>query len=246
MLTGMKYALYTTGFAAFFIIFSVTGLRAASESIPNLKALPASDIRLVQNGGSTELRFSTTGWNNGAGQLEVRAGEIDKVNGKQLVYQRIYMDDGSFSRDELVGSFVWHESHNHFHFEDYAIYTLQPVLAPGGSEQFGHKTTFCIMDTTRMNTKLPGAPKRAVYDTCGSEVQGMSVGWGDTYGYQLAGQEIDITGQPDGDYKLIIELDPKNKLVETNEGDNVSPVDIRITSGTVSVIGGGGRGRGNR
>jgi hypothetical protein len=133
--------------------------------------------------------------------------------------------------------------HNHFHFEGYADYTLQLGAAPGASDRLGHKTTFCIMDTTRMNTKLSGAPKRAVYDTCGSEIQGMSVGWGDTYGYQLTGQDIDITGQPDGDYKLIIELDPKDKLVETNETDNISTVDIRIANGTVSVIGGGGRGR---
>ena len=96
-----------------------------------------------------------------------------------------------------------------------------------------------------MNTKLPGAPKQAVYNTCGASVQGMSVGWGDTYGYQLVGQEIDIIGLPNGDYRLRIELDPKNKLVETNETDNVSTIDIRLSNGTVNVIG-GGRGRSNQ
>ncbi|OGC84340.1 hypothetical protein A3F55_01575 [Candidatus Adlerbacteria bacterium RIFCSPHIGHO2_12_FULL_53_18] len=240
----MKYAPYVALASGLFIL-SAVGLSAATEVIPNLKALPASDIRLAQSGSSTLLRFSTTGWNDGVGPLEVFAGEIDRENGKQNVYQRIYNTDGTVSREPLVGSFIWHEAHNHFHFEDYATYTLQLAGAPGASDRFGQKTTFCIMDTTRMNTKLSGAPKRPVYDTCGSVVQGMSVGWGDTYGYQLAGQEIDVTGLADGDYKLIIELDPKDKLDETNEGDNVSIIDIRISNGTVSVIGGGSRGRGN-
>jgi hypothetical protein len=159
----------------------------------------------------------------------------DRVTG-QNVYQKIYTDTGS--REVLAGTFEWHELHNHFHFEDYALYTLQPIDAPGASLTTGSKTTFCIMDTTRVNTKLSGAPKQAVYSTCGKVVQGMSVGWGDTYGYQLPGQEFDITALPNGDYRLKIELDPRGRIIEFEEtADNSSSVDIRISNGTVSVIG---------
>ncbi len=214
-------------------------LHAASQLVPNLKALPASNIRLENTLVGTSLRFSTTAWNNGAGPLELFAGDV--ISNGQDVFQRVYNDDGT-NTEYKAGTFTWHVAHNHFHFDDYAAYTLQPITANGQENRVGSKMTFCVMDTTRMNTKLPGAPKQAVYSSCGDQVQGMSVGWGDTYGYQLDGQSIDITGLPDGDYRLKIEIDPKGHIFETDELDNVSTVDIRLANGTVSVIGAPRRG----
>ena len=209
---------------------------AAGQRQPNLTPFPAQDIRGVQNSnGTTYLRFSTLGWNNGAGPLEIRAGAIDSVNGKQEVIQRIYNDDGTYS-EVKAGSFTYHATHGHIHFDDYALYTLQPVVANGAANRIGQKTTFCIMDTTKVNIRIPNASKRAIYKTCGNVMQGMSVGWGDKYGYQLAGQSIDITGLENGDYDLKIEIDPKFHIVESNDADNTSTVRIRITNGTVTVL----------
>jgi hypothetical protein len=208
---------------------------------PNVQPLPASNPALVRDAsGHTQLIFSTTSWNTGAGPLELRAGERDSTSLKQNVYQRIYRTDGS-SYDRLAGTFVWHPEHNHFHFEDYAVYTLQPFNAPGGSARTGSKTTFCIMDTTPVNTSLPGAPARAVYTTCNPDVQGMSVGWGDTYGRNLVGQSIDVTDNPSGDYTLRIAIDPKKRLLELDDGDNTSCALLRInpTNATVQVLGSG-------
>jgi hypothetical protein len=193
-------------------------------------------MRIVQGSdGIIELRFSTLSWNNGTGPLEIRAGTIDSVNGKQEVVQRIYRDDGTYY-EVNAGSFTYHAGHGHIHFDDYALYTLQPVAASGAADRIGYKTTFCIMDTTRVNTRLPNASKRAVYKTCNASVQGMSVGWGDRYGYTLEGQSIDITGLENGDYDLKIEIDPKSHIIESNEGDNVSTVRIRLSGGTVTVL----------
>lgn len=197
---------------------------------PNLIPLPASNISLVADGaGNAMLRLATTGWNSGSGPLELVAGEV--VTGsdppKQKVYQRVYLSGGG-SVLSYAGSFTYHAAHNHIHFDDYAIYTLQPINAPGGSERVGTKTTFCVMDTTKVNGALPGAPTQAVYATCGNQIQGISVGWGDTYGAHLAGQEIDFTDNADGVYQLRIELDPKKLIVESNENDNVSCVLLNI------------------
>jgi hypothetical protein len=85
------------------------------------------------------------------------------------------------------------------------------------------------MDTNAVDTSLPRAPNKPVYVLCGNAMQGMSVGWGDTYTNQLPGQSIDLTGLPDGVYKLIIEADPKNRLLEINESDNTSCVLLRIS-----------------
>lgn len=217
----------------------------ALELQPNLEALPADEFELdTDAGGHTYLRFSTTTWNSGLGPLELVAGDKDAA--KQNIYQRIHLDDGSYY-DLLAGTFVWHDQHGHFHFEDYALYTLQAVDAPGASERTSSKTTFCVIDTDRINHKLPGAPKRPVYRTCAGEIQGMSVGWGDKYGYHLAGQAIDVTDLGDGDYQLTVEVDPKKRLLETNDADNTSTVHLRISvsDGTVAVLGDGGTGPGN-
>lgn len=204
---------------------------------PNLKALPASSLSLVTStGGTSTLRFSTTSWNSGTGPLELVAGEVETGSAKQKVYQRIYLSDGTAFLN-VAGSFTYHAAHDHIHFDDYAAYSLQPVNAPGGSLRTGVKTTFCVMDTTRIDATLPGTPGAAVYGTCGRFVQGMSVGWGDTYGSHLAGQEIDFTNNPDGIYQLKIEIDPKKLIVESNENDNLSCVLLSIKKpNSVSVL----------
>lgn len=214
---------------------------AAAQTVvdrpPNLKPLPAANFSLVAGSdGSSALRFATTSWNDGTGPLQLEAGPVDTGSGKQQVLQRVFLSDGSsFLRS--AGYFEWHAGHNHFHFDDYALYTLQPVNAPGGSARTGSKTTFCVMDTTKISGSLPGAPQSAVYSTCGQFIQGMSVGWGDTYGAHLPGQEIDFTDNADGLYQLGIEIDPKKVIIEANENDNVSCVllDIRKPS-TVTVL----------
>ena len=203
--------------------------QTAVDLPPDLRPLPASNLSLVANAsaGTYTLRFNTTSWNHGQGPLQLVAGSVDTGSGKQQVFQRVYLSDGT-SFLHLAGWFEWHPTHNHFHFDDYATYTLQPVNAPGGSSRIGEKTTFCVMDNTKMDTTLPGAPASAVYSTCGSQVQGMSVGWGDTYGAQLPGQEIDFTDNADGIYQLKIEVDPKLLLIEASHSDNTSCVLLNI------------------
>ena len=226
-----KFILVLTIFAVALLFGFSTRAGTVTENRPNITPFPARDIRVVTGSdGLLYLRFSTVSWNNGLGALELIAGDPDSAN-TQKVFQRIYSINGSY-RDVLAGSFVWHEGHNHFHFDDYALYTLQG--APGA--RTSAKTTFCVMDTSRVDTKLPGASKRAIYKTCGAIKQGMSVGWGDQYGYQLAGQAIDITGLPNGDYNLKIEIDPNHRLTELDTSDNISNVLLRLTNGTVTVI----------
>lgn len=201
--------------------------------LPNLKALPATNIAF---GSANDLRFSTTSWNAGAGPLILKAGAISSPT-SQNVDQEIALEGGG-TMTRNAGQFVWHPTHSHFHFEGYARYTVQPAGASGGSERIGQKTTFCVMDTTRVDTSLPGAPSTAGYSTCGSQTQGMSVGWGDTYGSSLSGQSVDMTGMPDGDYRLYIDIDPNHRLSESTRADNQSCVLLRlsVTRRSVTVL----------
>jgi len=169
--------------------------------------------------------------------LELIAGQIDSRAKKQKVYQRIYYSDGT-SYDHLAGDFIWHKLHNHFHFEEYALYTLQPVDAPGASQRTSQKTTFCVIDNTPIDLNLTGAPSSGVYSVCGNLKQGMSVGWGDTYGSYLAGQSIDVSGLPDGRYNLIIDVDPQTRLLEVTDSDNLSCVllDLSLSTSSFTVV----------
>jgi hypothetical protein len=207
---------------------------ATTALVPDLRPEPASDVQIASGGGGTKLlRFSTTSANIGAGKLHLVGGPTDPDTGTQIVYQHVFNVDGSWT-EYTAGEFLWHFDHNHTHFNDYATYILDPV-APG-STRIANKTTFCIIDTTPINFDLPGAPQSPQYLFCNGAAQGMSVGWGDTYGYYLSGQEIDITGLPNGDYYLTIQIDPDNRIVELNDGNNESTITIRITNNSVSVI----------
>ncbi len=217
-------------------VWSVRDTHASTPLTPNLQPLKASSVRLDSPGdGHTYLLFSTTSWNSGLGPLEIIGGATDTGTSKQQVDQRIYNSDGTFS-DHDAGSVDWHDGHGHIHFNDYALYTLDAVSAPGASLRTARKTTFCIVDTTRVKlTKI--SPRQPFYATCGAQVQGMSQGWGDTYGYFLDGQSIDVTGLPDGDYTLTIKIDPKNRIIETNDADNTSVVTLHLAGGAVTVPG---------
>ena len=119
------------------VLLWATGVAAQTALPPNLKPMPASNFSLVtQADGTLDLRFATTSWNNGTGPVQLEAGSVDTGQNppKQQVYQRIFNNDGS-SATFLAGWFEWHELHNHFHFNGYADYVLQPVNAPGGSER---------------------------------------------------------------------------------------------------------------
>jgi len=221
------------------VAFLATGRTVAGQELwPNLRALPASDLSIILNAdtGNPELRLTATSWNSGAGPLELVAGAVGQAG--QDVYQRIYSKGGGF-RDNLAGTFVWHEAHNHFHFERYAVYTLKPVNAPGASQRQSYKTSFCVADTTKVDGRLPGSPKKQTYFTCNAVVQGMSVGWGDSYGWHLEGQAIDLTGNPDGKYELTVAVDPEKRIIETSDDDNTACVllQISVASRTVRTLG---------
>lgn len=212
-------------------VLSSSGALAATSLYPDLKTLKPTDLRFstATINGTTHkvLRFSNTVWNAGEGRMELRAKTVRTTSGKKTrVYQRIYDNAGGYT-SKYVGDFVYHASHNHFHFENFANYELwtradyDNWLASGRAQgqaiKRGTKTTFCLMDTYRVQA-LPGSPASAYYTQCGQTLQGISVGWGDTYGYYLSGQWIDLgtaSYLSDGQYVLRSVADPSNRLYES-------------------------------
>jgi len=179
--------------------------------------------------GTRALRFSTASVNHGNGRLEIRGGAI--TGGLQLVNQRIYRTDGSFW-DRAAGSFVYHPTHGHIHFEDWTVFRLKQVLPNGGvgdTVATGAKTSFCIIELRHDNSNAPGHNTPPAYNSCG-QVQGLRPGWADIYGASLDGQFIELTGVPDGIYWLEGDIDPDNLLLESDETNN--SVRIQVAIGT--------------
>jgi hypothetical protein len=142
--------------------------------------------------------------------------------------------------------FEFSTCHGHAHFKEYADYRLwttsgynqwnalraaQPnalpadLLAanPGLASQMteGAKRGFCMIDIWDYGSSRP---KR--YTDC--SFQGITVGWGDVYHQALDGQWIDITGVPDGNYVLEVEVNAERIIQESNYTNNRASLPITI------------------
>ena len=178
--------------------------------------------------GHTLLRITTAMGNGGAGPLELRGGSINS-DGTQNVYQRVFFEGGGFS-DRLAGTFTYHPSHNHTHFDNFSAYRLRTVTPDGGTGAVvasGEKISFCLLDVDHYAPSLPGSPSQPRYITCDT-FQGISPGWADVYDLGLPDQWIDVTNTPDGRYWLEVAVDPANHLLESDETNNVVRVSIDL------------------
>jgi hypothetical protein len=218
-------------------------VRAETELLPDLVPLPPLDVDLRQENGRTLLVFTTIYYNQGKGNLELRAdpdtigvlGDVDRD-----VYQRIYRDNGTY-RDRISGTFHWHQEHLHYHFQDFIEYTL--TAAPGTSEVvdggLGQKSTFCIRDVSRVYIEGVADDVSADYRICGRNLQGVSVGWGDAYFNTYVDQNLDISDLPSGEYDLTFIANPADRFDESDVSNNVSSARVRYSKeeGTAEVIG---------
>ena len=64
---------------------------------------------------------------------------------------------------------------------------------------------------------------------------GLSVGWSDKYSASLAYQWIKINGLQDGNYRVRVIADPHNWFLETNDANNGTSTDIRLSGGGTKV-----------
>lgn len=171
--------------------------------------------------GNKLIRFATATANVGSGPLIIEGRDVS-VNGDQQVYQIIHHADGTTS-DRLAGDFIYHPTHNHVHFDDYALYNLRAIDEsgePGGIVASGDKVSFCLADFSPFDFSLENAPDTWVFTACESSTQGISVGWADVYGSDLDDQWIDVEGVPAGEYWLETVIDPSNRLLESDETNN--------------------------
>jgi hypothetical protein len=171
----------------------------------------------------------------------------------RFTLQRVYKDSatspGVFERaddeeyDEVeAGCSRYHPAHDHWHFDNFARYTLLREKT-GNVVGNARKVSFCVLDTGRPYPGLPGSPDEgyypqdpgAEYPTCSqTSVDGLSIGWEDTYGASLPGQGIKVSGLRRGFYCLVLETDPPGPglpdgvLAESDETNNARTIRLRM------------------
>lgn len=103
--------------------------------------------------------------------------------------------------------------------------------------RFGPKLFYCFRDLQR--TRPSGrSPRHAVYPACSQNPRqrrvtlGTSVGWSDIYPYTYPEQWIDVTGLR-GRFAYAIVADPFNRILESNEKNNLSETFVSLPSGRV-------------
>ncbi len=206
--------------------------------LPDLVALPPSDIRVRLFFSHRLLYFTTTIANEGDGPLIM-------VGGTQAA-QQIQRSDGT-SCTHAGGSIAFNAAHGHFHMQDFANYLLRKD-DPFTGEIVAHETkvSFCLLDDMR----LPGfTTQPQVSVNCMSAVgpQGIDVGWADVYERLLPGQQIDLDADPanpvpGGDYFLVNVPNPDKVIWEKDYSPETSDgiVSVHVPGPTGSGASSGG------
>lgn len=206
--------------------------------LPDLRTLPPSDLRIAHLAGDLrELRLANTVWNNGQGSLEL-SGEFNSATNQTRVRQNITTTDGSL-REHPVGEFVWHLGHDHWHFQDFTLYELWSMKPNGELDEVvasSDKLSYCVIDTDPVDRNHPAFTQHRNYFDCGQKLQGLSVGWGDTYKSHLDGQALDITAIPDGYYALISSVNPEGILIEADYHNNRAVVLLEIQDNRLKIV----------
>lgn len=193
------------------------------------------------------LRFDSLIMNVGEGTFRVEASRASTAEDHMHTVQWIRQGPGSWRKVPTDAVLAWaqqEDGHPHWHtqgMERYQLFKL-PEPFPGGAK-VGVKHGYCFFDGFNVRPDLVHARSLPVYSfySCGVPGQsqdalslrvGLSVGWGDEYPWNYAGQRIDISGVDDGEYLLCITADPSNDFVELREGNNSAWARIQLTTST--------------
>jgi Lysyl oxidase len=227
------------------------GAGSQPRLLPDLVTLRMSqgDLAVERSGRKLLLRLSNEIGNWGRGPLEIYPsaalndcdGDGNPANDRDT-YQRIFLDsnaDNAFDREQdtesddlLVGCERYHPPHDHWHLLDFSRYKLVREKT-GRTVARSTKIGFCIIDTDHPFASLPGSPPEGYYpagsaDCDRDSIDGLSVGWSDTYGYFLPGQRLNVTGMRHGRYCLVSTADPHNLLRESDNSNNARKTRIAL------------------
>lgn len=209
-----------------------------SPVLPDLSMAPLSDLlgSITEEGHTQQIFFSASIANLGPGPFMINAVRGDERGGWR-VSQRFRERDGSTTELATPADMAWGgHGHDHWHVRigaAYALYTLPSMRKVRSLEKVG----YCFFDQVPYDLDVDGGRRLPFFPKTGCNGKstlalnmGLSPGWQDPYTWLLPDQRLDVTGLPDGNYRLVATADPNDWFRETNEGDNSSWVDVRLTT----------------
>jgi len=174
----------------------------------------------------------------------VPAGSTPDQDTAFPVSQRVYRSDGSVA-DRPGGTVNYHAVHGHYHYSSFANALLWRSNARGSrlgtsAVAAAHKVSFCMADIRIDAWGEKGDGPRKYYapdclfpqtsDGVTDEYrQGVNHGWSDVYDWYIPDQYIEVTGVPDGYYRLEFCADPFNEIEEADETNNCVVNHIRLS-----------------
>ena len=214
---------------------------SAADRLPDLSKARLSDIQIEKaSDGRRLLRFTSTITNLGLGPFEVRGQRPSTSEPEMASVQRIYDITGGY-REVAVFPRMFYagDGHDHWHLRDLESSDLIR-LDNGAKVGTGAKRGFCFYDGYAYGPDLPGAPQSRVYYGCGGPssldvTMGISVGWADVYGWDLAHQYVDVTAIAAGRYRLIVTVDPSGWFTESNTSNNSAWADLQLKGNGTGV-----------
>ena len=225
--------------AALLLVAAVRAAEAqglpAGARLPDIVEEIPSHLQIQNEHKRGMLRFSTSHINLEEGPLQLRGGgqvapcTIAGVAYDQCTYatQEILDAGGQVVATHPAGISFFHPAHNHWHQSAVATFAVRKDSLEGPVVALGDKMTFCLIDFDK--TDLVHANSERVYYSGNGDLQGISVGWIDEYHMSTEGQELDLTGAPEGVYYLTHLADPEQHWLETHEDNNFAWVKFRLT-----------------
>ncbi|MBP7155122.1 MAG: hypothetical protein KBA60_03875 [Flavobacteriales bacterium] len=168
--------------------------------------------------------------------------------------------------ERFAGTMTYHPTHGHNHVDDWVTFSLRseipgetnalnwPIVGTGA------KVGFCLMDYHSCTASIANGHCRTSQEyqggtalnsttnypnyglgggsyNCSQVSQGITVGYTDVYWEELDGMWINIPpGTCNGNYWVVMEVDPRNNFIEENENNNWTAVPFTLTQ---QVPGGG-------
>jgi hypothetical protein len=218
--------------------FEDPGPPVGEPVLPDLMPSPPDNLGTSKIDGRWHVSFSTLIVNVGAEDLLLRAARVE--DGEWSVEQLIPYSQGGAATRPIDTSLAWGgDGHDHWHVVRVASVWLARLGEDGKAvdddrSRIDTKIGFCFYDHTR---ELDRGPEKAVYSskTCGAENStligmGLSPGWNDTYARNLPGQAVDLTGLPDGKYRMWAEVDEQGWFREASRENNITWADFELST----------------
>jgi hypothetical protein len=207
-----------------------TDTNPAPSTVPDIIALPASQMYVERSNGHDYLVFGATVWDAGPAPLEVQG--FRRPNSDTMdSWQYFYNHQGDVVGKARVGRMEYdaRQGHQHWHFRQFARYSLTDTNKTQMLRS--HKEAFCLAPTDPIDLLAPGAQldpyQIGLGSACGSENaiwvrETLPAGWGDTYYQWLPGQSFDVTDLPNGRYFVKVQVNTNGKLYEADTSNNIS------------------------